>query len=71
MDYVERKQAMYNLLEKVLKKSDTGLSEAELIYLITNELAVSELAIKRRIELLRTLDKVDYDLSTEAYKWRK
>jgi hypothetical protein len=53
-------QQMYNALEKILAKAQTS-TLCEIEYRLTKEVPVSALSIRKRIELLQQVGKVEIE----------
>jgi hypothetical protein len=70
VNFYEQKRKMYEIIELTLKKvGDDGITLAQLIYGITSQLGVSELAIKKRVTLLLELGKAKEE--GDLIKWKE
>lgn len=67
MTYYDEKKRAFDALEEFLSKNPTGVSINEIIYAVTKSSCVSELSIKKRIDLLCDIGRVKIDGS--FVKW--
>jgi len=63
----EEKKQCLEKIEELLENHVNGFSRDRIIYILTKKYAVSELSIKKRINLLLGLGIIELD--GEVYKW--